>query len=423
MNMTEQRSLFNDSRGSTLIEIIVSVLIVGIAFVPLMVGLNAALNVNKQNEKELYAENVATNVIEVAKAYGTQGLVHLVKNSSGSGSSTSGSSLSGSSLSGSSTSGSSTSGSSTSGSTISFSESIQDIFGEKATISKNASNKYFEIQNIVSGTGKVYSATITFDDGSASGEKTLAIQNDFSGYPQAGGVEGVVFVNYSEDDLKAIVEGIVGSNTLNTSEGITIAKLVENAESWLKRDIILTIEKDADGKFAVKKEIQYSYPEPVDGVRKIGGVNVFSPASPTLNPYPLQGETIKAYDSLKPNYIMTFKQLKYRGKDIKMAEDCITINKGGDVSGPITVYALCENGQTLKDRGYEVWITGKDLTDPSGANINVYCNLNKHTTTCIPVETFGTGMTGAQYKMKNITVVVKDDYGNEVITKTSTLIE
>ena len=71
------RRLRNDKRGSTLIEVIVSVLIVGIAFVPLMVGLNAALKVNKQTENNMNAENVASNVIEVCKTYGTKGLAKL----------------------------------------------------------------------------------------------------------------------------------------------------------------------------------------------------------------------------------------------------------------------------------------------------------------------------------------------------------
>ena len=71
--------ILRDKRGSTLIEVIVSVLIVAIAFVPLLIGLHAALRVNGRAEVELYAENVATNLVEITKTYGTDGMKALAE--------------------------------------------------------------------------------------------------------------------------------------------------------------------------------------------------------------------------------------------------------------------------------------------------------------------------------------------------------
>lgn len=65
--------MHKDNKGSTLIEIIVSVLIVGIVFVPLMMSLTTATKSNKIAEDKLYAETVAANCLEAAKAYGIKG--------------------------------------------------------------------------------------------------------------------------------------------------------------------------------------------------------------------------------------------------------------------------------------------------------------------------------------------------------------
>ncbi len=72
-----------NNQGSTLIEIIVSVLIVGIVFVPLLMGLNTAVNVNKKSESELYAETMADSCMEITKAFGVVGLRDYIDNSPG----------------------------------------------------------------------------------------------------------------------------------------------------------------------------------------------------------------------------------------------------------------------------------------------------------------------------------------------------
>lgn len=71
-----------DNRGSTLIEVVVSVLIVGLAFVPLLAGMNTALKASTQSEGMLNGDNVASKCIEVAKASGSiAGFKELMKES------------------------------------------------------------------------------------------------------------------------------------------------------------------------------------------------------------------------------------------------------------------------------------------------------------------------------------------------------
>jgi len=67
-----------DNKGSTLVEIIVSVLIIGIVFVPLLMGLTNAIKTNTRAEKNLNAESAAVNCMETVKAMGKSGMEALV---------------------------------------------------------------------------------------------------------------------------------------------------------------------------------------------------------------------------------------------------------------------------------------------------------------------------------------------------------
>lgn len=73
MKIFEKQNKLND-RGSTFIEIIVSVLIVGIVFVPLLLGLNTAIMVNRISQNEMYADTVAQNCLETVKAIHRKGV-------------------------------------------------------------------------------------------------------------------------------------------------------------------------------------------------------------------------------------------------------------------------------------------------------------------------------------------------------------
>ena len=154
--------ILRDERGSTLIEVIVSVLIVAIAFVPLLIGLHAALRVNRRAEVELYAENVATNLVEITKTYGTDGMKALAEAQG-----------------------------------LNSSDGIAKLISG-ATMTKNSSGNIFTVTNINSGTDKVYNAVIEFTNWDDK-------QNDFSGYPAVEGVADALIVNVGQDKLDEII--------------------------------------------------------------------------------------------------------------------------------------------------------------------------------------------------------------------------
>lgn len=66
--MKRRRGFLADNKGSTLVEIIVSVLIIAIAFVPLMSGMASALKANTAAETKLFADNVAQKCMEIVKS-------------------------------------------------------------------------------------------------------------------------------------------------------------------------------------------------------------------------------------------------------------------------------------------------------------------------------------------------------------------
>lgn len=69
------KKLMTENEGSTLIEVIVSCLIMAIVFVPLLTGMNTALKANKVSESKMYADNVASKCMEVIKASATKSAV------------------------------------------------------------------------------------------------------------------------------------------------------------------------------------------------------------------------------------------------------------------------------------------------------------------------------------------------------------
>ena len=76
--MRRKKGIISDNRGSTLIEIIVSVLIIAIVFVPLLMGMSAALKANGKAEQELNSEHAAVNCMETVKALGKKGIAAMV---------------------------------------------------------------------------------------------------------------------------------------------------------------------------------------------------------------------------------------------------------------------------------------------------------------------------------------------------------
>lgn len=385
--MQQLRHLMKDKRGSTLIEVIVSVLIVGIAFVPLMVGLNAALRINKNTEQELYAENVASNVIEVCKTYGTKGLAKLE----------------------------------------SFTDTnpslgIQQVFPSAVLTKNTTDSSKFTITGIKSGTNeRTYTATISFSTVSNN-------QNDFSGYPTVEGVKDAMVVSFADDNFKSVFNYFwEKAEPLNTNpvQSLTKDELKQNVSSWLTRELQITIEpvtvEDKEKIKISKKTIYTAENKQIDGKYTFGDSTKSAPA-----PFVLQEKEIGNYDELPSMIIVTYKAFKGAdGKELKLGSgDDISITK--TVDGNTNVYALCENASTLNGTkatiGYRANIQchGKSESD-----ISAYSNLTGSTVFAgVTLDTFGLSGSSKMSKMKNVEVSIVDNYGNVMVpSKTSTIIE
>ncbi len=382
------RRFKSDRRGSTLIEVIVSVLIVGIAFVPLMVGLNAALKVNKQIENNLNAENVAVNAIEVCKTYGTKGLEKLITDAAAD---------------------------STKGITTVFSG---------ATLAKNDSNT-FTISGIKCGTdNRTYTARVEF-------EGITDNQNDFSGYPTVEGIQNAIVVSSSEDNFDYVVNAFLtqaastgvaedASNALSADE----MKKKTNIPKWLSREIHIGIEEatvDGNTKYVVTKKIVYKANND-----QIDGKYPFRSSSYTPTPIVTQEKTVAnpvgTYSELPEMIVLTYRQFKDKqGNNLNLGHgDKIIIDKA--VTGSTKIYALSENGKTLQGKGY---LVSFDASGSADDQTQVYTNLVSAGApqNCTELTTFGTASSEMISKMKNITVTITDDNGDVVSEKQSTLID
>lgn len=382
-NMLWARRLKNDRRGSTLIEVIVSVLIVGIAFVPLMVGLNAALKVNRQTENNLYAENVAVNVIEVCKTYGTKGLAKLKTQEDAD---------------------------STTGITTIFTGASLE-FNDDDPVT-------YTINGIKCGTdGRVYSARIEF-------ENIVDNQNDFSGYASVEGIENAIVVNLGEDEFDAVINAFVAqAEATGISEddanALSVADMKKkaNVSKWLSREIHVNIET-VDGKTRVTREIVYKANN-----NAIDGRYPFRDSGCTPTDV-IQQPGYKEYPGVPEMIVINYKQFRDKEKNSLCLRngqgDKIIIDK--EIEGDMKVIALSENGKTYKDSGYNVSFVATDSVD---ALTHVYSNLNFEllSTGCIEDPDFGSAEDKKNSIMKNITITVKDDNDEVVATKQSTLID
>lgn len=382
------RRLRNDRRGSTLIEVIVSVLIVGIAFVPLMVGLNAALKVNKQTENNLNAENVAVNVIEVCKTYGTKGLEKLKTDAD-----------------------------------TNPTTGITTIFSG-ASLSKTDSHSY-TISGIKCGTDdRLYSAKIEFSNITDN-------QNDFSGYPTVEGIQNAAVVSFSEDNFDYVIgEFIAQANSTGVAEdnvsALSVAdmKKKSNVAKWLSREIHIGIEEGTganEGKYVITKKIVYKANNDA-----IDGKYPFRSSSYTPTPVETQKKTVAdasgGYSELPEMIVMTYRQFKDKqGNDLKLNNGCDKIVIEKAVTGATKLYALSENGKTLAGKGYAVRFDNGTSAD----NLTeVYTNLTDLGGSGLTqLTTFGTASSEMISKMKDVTITVYDNNSEVVATKKSTLID
>ncbi len=246
--------LLRDKRGSTLIELVVSVLIVGIAFVPLMISLNTAMKANRQSEAELYAEAVASNCIEAGKAYGIAKL-KAIDTVGGPGGETVSTSIS-----------------------SHYSDSLNNAYPIEAVSTgakiarfidganiqvegDDSSRKYEEaylVTNISEGT-KEYYAEILFDKSAYDG---AGKQNDPDKYKSIAAINNALTVNLAGDADDTYLTSFAQKATDESPSGTSYTK--EDAKDWIKRkESVVEIGEVTDtsdencGKYYVKTKTVY----------------------------------------------------------------------------------------------------------------------------------------------------------------------
>lgn len=383
--MRKMKMLLNNERGSTLIEVIVSVLIVGIAFVPLMVGLNASLTSNKMNENKQFAETVAENVLEVCKTYGANGLEKLAA---------------------------------TGGISSVFSDwTLTDTTSDSAL-------KTFTISGIDEGTKENYTAKIIFDRSAYDD-----YQNDYSNYQSIGNIGYAANVIFVDDALKLIVNEFY-NNCKSAYPSLKFEDFYDSCNTWLKRELIIKIEEDTedDSKYAISKQIKYSaVSNSADtSIITINGVNVeknlFGTHTTTLTP-------VGSYKPLQNMIVIYSPMQKYVGgksQAVKtVAEDTLVVAKSKD--GIVNIYCLMnKNGEDLLGWDLKASVTSETAVD-GNYPVKIYANTN-----LLPggyfekLDTFGSGEDSSKNNMmKDVTVDVFDNLNSTepVITKKSTVIE
>ncbi len=391
--MDQIKNLAQDRRGSTLIEIIVSVLIIGIAFVPLMMGLNSSIRINEETEKQLYAENLASDLVEVCKTYGENGL---------------------------------------------SSSNLQGIF-TGATASIIDGN--WTLTGLESGDRK-YSAVIEFDE-----SPYTDAQNDYSAYPTLSKLDNICTVSITQPDdiLDTILDHYwIEASTGSGSTDISEENFKKNYGVWLTRKTNVYVIKASDADKSVtdwtrfggiedgdvdKYVIMWEYEYGVnisaidaDGHKYFGtktSISAYKPASTEHN---------KIVKGTKPSIILVFDPLNdvTSSKDgrriltpTKIFKDEFVIAKKFD--DDLYIYSLCRNGaksrQTLTVDG-----TGSTGT----GTVKFYSNINM-----IPIgayiekiDDFGSGGAIQQPTMKNVKVTVKtSDASSEILVKDATVVE
>ncbi len=415
--------LMHSNRGNTLIEVIVCVLIIGIAFVPLMVGLNASMKINKQNENKLYAENVASNIVEICKTYGQSGLEGLKA-------------LKGNSVKG-----------------------IKAFLaGSDVELTQDGSTpERFYVSKISAGIeDKVYYADIEFDDTVYTDADGKPInQNDFSTYQSISGLSDAVIVALNQDSLESVVHNFFEQSAKNVSED----DMVTNATDWLKRQITITVKQvtiEEKTRYAVERKVEYI----ADVSKSIGGTRIFDAATTSVvyqsQPYekltvdgtpvgtpgtPPEDETYKA---IPKSIILTYTQVK--GNDGKYRNlgtpgtSMYDLIVNMDVSGgSVNVYALCTDVSKLENLSsvrFKVLGAGSycgsnpDWAIKAYSNLNPYDPLNPDSTelnytNCTMLTSFGDGSSGKQSKLKDVIIKVREGSatGDVVVEKKSTIIE
>ena len=440
--------LLRDKRGSTLIELVVSVLIVGIAFVPLMISLNTAMKANRQSEAELYAEAVASNCIEAGKAYGIAKL-KAIDTVGGAGGEAVPVSISGH-----------------------YTDSLNNAYPIEAVSTgaklarfidganiqvegDDSSRKYEEaylVTNISEGT-KDYYAEILFDKSAYDG---AGKQNDPDKYKSIAAINNALTVNLAGDADDTYLTSFAQTATDASPSGTSYTK--EDAKDWIKRkESVVEISEITDtsdenyGKYCVRTKTVYKAYALDGGESRFGSVATETDGSDEVyvlgDEYDLVGyytgypdSLILYYSTLDDPKDATVNSSAAKVESIKIIKTTVhelnvyCICKGADINAATDV-TNAEHSYYMDDKMYVdvVNVTEKAADDTNVKIFNVLTNEKLGTSDAYgALDSMISSSSGEGYgKIYDIIIQVydvnkdTDDEGNHkpIITKRSTIVE
>ena len=356
-----------DNKGSTLVEIIVSVLIIGIVFVPLMLSLTNALKTNAKAESSSYAESVATNSLETVKTLGYETIQ----------------------------------GKFVAGTTEVLASDFTAKTGAKLI---KVDNRNFKVTGLEEGIHDYY-ATITFSDAYRDDDPTTTKQNEELYYQFteiSNGKTCMVKCLASEDDSRL--------NSLKDMSGpdsytFEIPNLDEMKRLTNLKQTVFTIGKygaagDADGenknKMYVKRDTRYKV------ATTEGSKNFFDDAF--LGYWPADGYFSST--EICPNdaagagpdtFLIFYSSLKNSGNLNTLNTDGnkeeIIINK--TVSGPIKIYIFITNGVVGAESGYagsdlpakmNITVVNSSATAGNADDVLIYCSAKTNVDYAVPSD-------------------------------------
>ena len=337
--------------GSTLIEIVISILIVGIVFVPLLMGLNTALKANAKSKTIMNAETVATNCLETVKAVGLKKLQGYYEKTS----------------------------------VNPLNSKIADQLGGEFTAAYTANefsdgallagrndtyHRDFVITNLEQGSGEYY-ATIEFND------DRFAVQNNNSDYVSIMGIgnkENSCLLNMSS------TQDLYYSGLASGVSSVTADDVPDYIKSKTTEIVIDSVPADAaehaEGICITAKNV-YEFKTVEGGL-------------PFSSPNPENGNTEVYYDKGKiPNTILLFYAPVYKDADkIKMMNDATvacteTIKVTKLYEGELSIYVFVKganvkssySGDATVEEGYKDPFTG-NIIDPEYANASLKFDIS-----------------------------------------------
>jgi len=238
--MCKEKRYAMNNKGSTLIEIIVSVLIIAIVFVPLLMGMSAALKANGKSEQAINSENAAVNCLEAVKAIGKKGVETLAP---------------------------------TAGAGVTVTPAVALAFGTSAKIVRKTETvdskivEYFEVSDIKEGL-ETYTAKIYFSDSNYvaptadPADPTASVTptplfNDYKyiSFSNLSG-KGTQMLKYLSDEDEARITGFRSLSGHATGTSMvkpewTIADIVKSKQIELK------ISKDSEDNYSITSKSNY----------------------------------------------------------------------------------------------------------------------------------------------------------------------